>query len=178
MANDKWKIVLRSPAQSPSIRLDLESQSQSPAALSNYRQTYRFPTQFFLRSDRVRCGRAPVRAWVRCARCFANARALDCNDQKSPWRWEAARKPENESPDSFQLSLGRAGWRPIVQRSDPRSSCGLQVGPASQFLAPTDRVFVLPDPRISAWPLEYWPAAAYAPPVKSTTDLPKCARLY
>src|SRR2546421_952157 len=97
------KIVLRVPTHSPSIRPDLESQSQFPAALSDYPQTYRFPTQFFLRSDRVRCGRVPVRAWVRCARCFANARALDCNDQRPPWRWEAARKLENGSPDSFQL---------------------------------------------------------------------------
>src|SRR6266446_1399772 len=172
------KIVLRSPAHSPSIRPDLESQSQSPAALSDYPQTCRFPTQFFLRLDRVRCGRAPVRGWVRFARCFANDRALDCNDQKSPLRWAAARKRENESPDSFQLSRGREGWRPTVQRSDPHSSCVLQRGPANQSLAPTDRVFVLPDPRISGWPPEYWPAAACAPPAKSITDLPKYARLY
>src|SRR5947209_5281915 len=172
MSNDKWKIVLRTRLIHNRLRPDSVSQSPFPAALSDYPQTYRFPTQFFLRSDRVRCGRAPVRAWVRCARCFANARALDCNDQKPPWRWEAARKRENESPDSFQLSRGRAGWRPTVQQSDPRSSCVLQKEPANQFLAPTDRVFVLPDPRISAWPLEYWPSAACAPPAKSTIDLP------
>src|SRR5947208_12260682 len=159
MANEKCQMtngnIFKHSAHSPSIRPDSGSQSRFPAALSDYQQTYRFLTQFFLRSERVRCGRAPVRAWVRCARCLANARNLDCNDQQSPWRWGAARRRENESPDSFQLSRGRAGWRPTVQRSDPRSSCALQVGPANQSLAPTDRVFVLPDPQFSAWPLEY-----------------------
>src|SRR5205807_10651524 len=93
----------RYSAHSPSIKPDSGSQSRFQAALSDYRQTYRFLTRLFLRSERVRCGRAPVRAWVRYARCLAYARNLDCNDQKSPWRWGAARKRENESPNSFQL---------------------------------------------------------------------------
>src|SRR6266508_5707871 len=176
MANDKWKIVLRSPAQSPSIRPDLESQSQFPAALSDYRQTYRFLTRFSLRSDRVRCGRAPDRAWALCGRCYADDCIPGCIDRLFLFA-KPERMRENESRDSFPLLPGHAGLHPIVQRSAQLCSCVLPARLAKQILSPTHRVFLLPDLRTFAPPQKYSTAAACVPPAVSITDLPACAVL-